>query len=153
MSVPMAKYKTGQMKRTLQTLRKCASLPKSRPANQRLGVQNAPILTLDPERVVIDELHLRLRIGDVLVRNLVWEIVDSEGADLSLLESCIRQQCSVSFRVWEARDPDGKPSGKYDWTSLQGEDMKKLISLLPPHFSSLLRSEICQTMANIWKVM
>ena len=49
MSVPMAKYKTGQMKRTLQTLRKCASLPKSRPANQRLGVQNAPILTLDPE--------------------------------------------------------------------------------------------------------
>ena len=102
----MAKYKTGQMKRTLQTLRKCASLPKSRPANQRLGVQNAPILTLDPERVVIDELHLRLRIGDVLVRNLVWEIVDSEGADLSLLESCIRQQCSVSFRVWEARDPE-----------------------------------------------
>ena len=76
-----------------------------------------------------------------------------KGADLSLLESCIRQQCSVSFRVWEARDPDGKPSGKYDWTSLQGEDTKKLISLLPPHFSSLLRSEICQTMANIWKVM
>ena len=46
------------------SLTKCASSPKSRPASQQLGVQHTPILILEPESVVIDELHLLLRVGD-----------------------------------------------------------------------------------------
>ena len=77
MSIPLECYTSSNMKRTLASLKKCASLPKSRPASQRLGVQHRPILSLEPESVLIDELHLLLRVGDVLIRNLVWEIVDA----------------------------------------------------------------------------
>ena len=159
MSIPLECYTSSNMKRTLASLKKCASLPKSRPASQRLGVQHRPILSLEPESVLIDELHLLLRVGDVLIRNLVWEIVDANGRSthtttpttpFTSLVSAI-QQCGVCFRVWERRDADGKPSGKYDWTSLMGEDMK-VLRLLPTQFNTL-RADICQIMESIWKVM
>ena len=162
MSIPLERYTSSNMKRTLASLKKCASLPKSRPASQRLGVQHTPILSLEPESVLIDELHLLLRVGDVLIRNLVWEIVDANRRSthtttptttpFTSLVSAI-QQCGVCFRVWERRDADGKPSGKYDWTSLMGEDMKKVLRLLPIQFNTLLRADICQTIESIWKVM
>lgn len=162
MSFPVEHYNSLTMKRTLASIMKCASLPKSRPASQRLGVLHTPILTFDPKSVVIDELHLLLRVGDVLIRNLVWEIVDdnrkrthSTTPTSSPFPSLVSafQLCGVCFKVWERRDADGKPSGRYDWTSLMGEDMKKVLRFLPPHFSTLLRSDISETMGNIWKVM
>ena len=161
MSLPFEHYTSSNMKRTLTTLKECASLPKSRPASQRLGVQHTPILTLEPDSVVIDELHLLLRVGDVLIRNLVWEIVDANRRHTRMTTPTTSpftslivafQQCGVCFKVWERRDVDGKPSGKYDWTSLMGEDMKKVLRLLPAQFNTILRGEICQTMENIWKV-
>ena len=157
MSIPLEHYTSSNIKRTLASLKKCASLPKS---SQRLGVQHTAILSLEPESVLIDELHLLLRVGDVLIRNLVWEIVDATRRSthtttptttpFTSLVSAI-QQCGVCFRVWERRDADGKPSGKYDWTSLMGEDMK-VLRLLPTQFNTL-RADICQTMESIWKVM
>ena len=32
------------------------------------------------------------------------------------------QECGVTFRVWKKRESDGKPSGKYEYTSLKGEE-------------------------------
>ena len=158
MSLPADYYTTGSMKRTLSTLKKCAKLSLSSPASKRLGSQNAPVLNMEPNKIVIDELHLLLRVGDVLIRNLVFEIVQTgrKGTNtiptlLNSLSSSARQ-CGVTFRVWECRDPHGKPSGKYDFTSVMGQDMKKLISQLPLHFNVLLRSGICDTMAQLWKV-
>ena len=28
----------------------------------------------------------------------------------------------MTFRVWKKRESDGKPSGKYEYTSLKGEE-------------------------------
>ena len=158
MGLPADHYTKGSMKRTLSTLRGCAALSSSSPASKRLGSQQSPVLSIEPDRIVIDELHLLLRIGDVLIRNLVFELVQTgrRGTNtistlLTSLSSRVRQ-CGVTFRVWECRDPYGKPSGKYDFTSLMGEDMKKVISLLPSHFNSLLRRDISDTMAQLWKV-
>ena len=36
-----------------------------------IGQQNKPIIHIEPDNVVIDELHFLLRIGDVLVPNIV----------------------------------------------------------------------------------
>jgi hypothetical protein len=158
MSLPADYYTKGSMKRTLSTLRACSALPSSKPVSKRLGSQHPPVLKIEPDNIVIDELHLLLRIGDVLIRNLVFELVQTGrrgsnmiSAHLTSLSSCARE-CGVTFRAWECRDPYGKPSGKYDFTSLMGADMKKIISLLPSHFNSLLRTEICDVMAQIWKV-
>ena len=157
MSLPADYYSKGTFKRTLSSLHKCASLSPSSPSSKRLGSQHAPILNLEPECAVIDELHLLLRIGDVLIRNLVLELVEAGrrskniSTQLDTLCSHVRE-CSVTFRVWECRDPHGKPSGKYEYTSLMGEDMKKVLRHLPVHFSTLLQKEISDVMTTIWKV-
>ena len=46
-------------------------------ASKRLGSQQSPVLSIEPDRIVIDELHLLLRIGDVPIRNLVFELVQT----------------------------------------------------------------------------
>ena len=154
MTIPSSVYTTTNV-RTQESIKACASLSKSKPAKERLGVLHPSIITIDINHVVADELHLFLRIGDVLIRNLIFEMVASGRKEkqqyLSNLEGCIRE-CGVGFNVWEVRDASGKPSGKYDWTSLRGDDMKKVIKRLPSKFSSLLKPELQETMGRTWKV-
>lgn len=162
MSIPQATY-TTTLQRTLQSIQHCAALPPSKPAKERLGVQHHPIIRISPEHVVLNELHLLLRIGDVLIRNLIFEMVLTDRrsqrnrtytpatSHLKLLEAKICSECKVTFRIWEKRDVSGKPSGNFEWTSVMGTDMKKIITLLPSTFSDLLRTEISQTMFQIWK--
>ena len=159
MSLPADYYTKGSMKRTLSTLRACSALSLSSPASKRLGSQRPPVLNIEPDNIVIDELHLLLRIGDVLIRNLIFELVQTGRRGSTTISTLLTslssraRECGVTFHVWECRDPFGKPSGKYDFTSLMGVDMKKIISLLPSHFNSLLRAEICDTTAQLWKVV
>ena len=71
MSIPLERFKA----RSLETLKKCGAMPPSKPAKERLGSQHPPMLAIDPDHVVLDELHLLLRILDVLIRNLILEMV------------------------------------------------------------------------------
>ncbi len=128
---------TGIGVRTLTSLRECSKLPPSRPARQRLGSKVPPLLEIDTDHVVIDELHLLLRIMDVLLRNLIHMMVKLDRSStagtssnhLSNLIGAIRQ-CGISFSVWEPRDPaTGKKTGVYDWTSLMGNDIKRLLKV------------------------
>ena len=133
--------------RTLDSIKHCAQLPKSKPTSVRLGVQNPPILNIEPDHVVADELHLLLRI-DVLLRNLVYEIVTTNRKtpstpSLTDLQKAIHE-CRVTFRVWEHRDTDGKCSGKYEWTSLMGIDMKTVLRLLPSKFQAIISQRRCE---------
>ena len=62
--------------------------------------------------------------------------------------------CGVSFSIWEKRNADGKGSGAWDWTSLMGDDRKKLSRELPMGLASnnwLLRST-CHIVVQLWKV-
>ena len=110
MSLSADHYTKGSMKRTLSTLRACSALPSSRPVSQRLGSQHSPVLKIEPDNIVIDELHLLLRIGDVLIRNLVFELVQTgrrgSNAISSHFESLssFARECGVTFRVWECRE-------------------------------------------------
>ena len=154
MDIPLKTY-TTEKKRTLKSIQDCAALPPSRPAKDRLGSQNKPILHVEPDKIVIDKLHLLLRIGDILVRNIVHEVIHADklanrhsarsaqkNTNMNQLLLFINMYCKVNFRVWEKRDQSGRPSGKYEWTSLMGSDMKKVLSLLPDKFPEL----------KIWKV-
>ena len=42
-----------------------------KPCSKHLGSHHLPLLNLEPTQVVLDELHLLLRIGDVLIRNVI----------------------------------------------------------------------------------
>ena len=60
--------------------------------------------------------------------------------------------CGVSFSVWEKRNENGKTSGLHDWTSMVGNEKKKVLSNLPKEFPNILQREHCDTISQIWKV-
>ena len=105
-----------------------------------------------------DELHLFLRVMDVLIENIISQAVESDikasrrqtdvlsGQKLQTLVSKINL-CGVSFQIWKKRD-----SKNLDWTSLGGAEKKKVLSQLPKSFSEFLPPEHCQRIAKLWKV-
>ena len=167
--------------RTLSTIKKCAQLPSSKPLSERLGVKDVPLLNLELHDVVVDVLHLMLRVMDVLIRNLVYKmaeldlatrrqrgnrehmdhfvsVVRSQGIHVSMIEVSgfiIKFFClGVSFSVWEARDCTGRvQKGIYDWTSLGGTDLLKLLHQLPPLFSTFLPTSIVHPVTQLWQVL
>jgi len=72
------------------------------------GSINEPILPIEPSQLVIDELHLLLRVSDVLLRNLIFQAdtIDHRSRERSRtergavrsLEELIRS-CGVSFEI------------------------------------------------------
>lgn len=147
--------------RTLSSLRKCSQLPSRRPTKERLGSQHSPLFHVEPENVVIDELHLLLRISDILVRNLILEMVRldkkdkvMQAGDQQHLRDFVKaiRSCGLTFDVWETRDGDGKPQGRYDWTALTGRERKQLIEKLPSKLRVLLPEEVGGSVISLWNV-
>ena len=86
-----------------------------------------------------DELHLFLRITNVLIENIISQAVEGDikasrrptdilsGQKQQILVSNINM-CGVSFQIWQKRD-----TKKLDWTSLGGAEKKKVLSQSPFH--------------------
>ena len=120
-----------------------------------------PLVNIDLDHVIIDELHLLLRVTDVLSHNILQDAMERDarekcknplsGTHLKALVAAINQ-CGVSFNVWEKKNADGGGSGTYDWTSLMGSDKKKLLSHLPGKFKGILHDNTVDTVIKIWKV-
>ncbi|XP_074608708.1 uncharacterized protein LOC141863128 [Acropora palmata] len=49
--------------------------------------------------------------------------------------------CGVTFSIWQKRNPDGKGSWTYDWTSLMENEKKKLLSILPDKLKDVIQNE------------
>ena len=111
----------------------------------------------------MDELHLLLRITDVLLDNIITEVIDwdkeddfdtnsnqQKGAHLRKLVTTIRS-CGVGFDVWEPKNPaDKKSSGTCEFTSLLGIDKKKLLKFLPEKLPTVLRPNTCSDLCRLW---
>ena len=112
MSKPLTEYIRDHA-RTQATPKKCSEMPPSKPAKDQLGSQHAPLLEIDPNHVILDELHLLLRVTDILIRNLVFEMGNS--TNITHLEAFVTtvRECGISFNVWEKCEADRKPTGKY----------------------------------------
>ena len=111
----------------------------------------SPLISIPLDHIVLDELYLLLRIGDVLLRNLIW-YMDSldhcSKAHMGKQTNHIRQleeaihSCGVSFHVWQNREPSGKPiPGSFDFTPLSGKDKLKVFNKLPAKMDSLLSED------------
>ena len=72
MSVPYSHYNTEEMKRTL------------RPDwHKTPGCQHQPLFNIPLQNIVIDELHLMLRVMDRLEQGVILEVIDwDEVCDL-----------------------------------------------------------------------
>ncbi len=77
------------------------------PINANKGCINPPLLSISFYNIVLDELHLMLRISDVLLRNLIWETIGQDIVEshhsrpavyLGKLVEAIKS-CGVTFQV------------------------------------------------------
>ena len=75
----------------------------------------------------------------------------SREEHLKRLVDVIRS-CGVSFSVWEKRNADSKGSGMWDWTSLMGDDRKKLLRELPPKLEIAIQPDTAQIVVQLWRV-
>ena len=156
MSYDLQHYHLLELKRTLEELHKCAGK-----TTKNYCCIHPPLLDIELDHVVPDELHLLLRIMDVLIKNIIMDAVswdekdnwrkkksDREENHLNLLVETIKS-CGISFEVWKNKNEDGKVLGLYDFTSLMGDDKKKLLKHLPDKLQGILQPKSEETVKNL----
>lgn len=128
----------------------------------KLGSINVPLLDLELDHVIPDELHLMLRIMDVLIQGLIdtamvydrhqhrlshcrcsYKALD--GLMLNNLMTAIRK-CGVYFCLYEQGD------GTMEWPSLLGPDKIKLLKQLPREFTNCQPPEMATDVQKLWQV-
>ena len=142
--------------RTIKDIESCAGN-----SRESYSVKYCPLLTIDFDHPVPDELHWFLRVMDVLLENVVLQAVQLDvkvnkkqadplqGAMLQKLVESI-QVCGVPFQIW--RKDSG--SSALDWTSLGGAGMRKVLSKLhvPAYFKDTLQQDCSECITQLWKV-
>jgi ribosomal protein S6 len=83
MTKPLDFYHTPGMQRTSHNLKEDV-------VKNDFGVRAQPLVSIEPEHIIIDELHLLLRICDKLLRNL---IVDAKRS-MTKMPFMVRSQIS-----------------------------------------------------------
>jgi len=149
-------FNSPPLARTLQEVKEMLKKLKD-----NYGCCQEPLLNIELDHIVVDELHLLLRITDILTANLITEVIEwdieeylenkkNKDAHLNKLVSSIRS-CGVSFSVWKKKNADGKESNVHDWTSLMGNDKKILLNHLPAKMNEFLRPETAPKVIKIWE--
>lgn len=157
MSKPKDFYCSESMRRTLQEIKDMSKLNK----NNSCCIHE-PILNIELDYVILDELHLLLRITDRLLDNMLTECEERETNENFTKSSRenksnytndlvkIINQMGITFSVWNKKNADGSASNQKECTSLLGSQKKKLLKELPLHLPKLLYPETCSVVVNIW---
>ena len=155
------KVYTETKARTLSRMKELASRSYTT-CGRHLGCVRPPLIDVPLDRVVLDELHLLLRIMDILIRNLIL-YADSkdqrqrthhgvEQHHVRKLEQTIRS-CGVCFQIWQNKEPTGKPiAGSFDWTALSGKHKLKVLKSLPAKMDTVLDESLAPCVAKLWNV-
>ena len=125
--------------------------------HQDKGCKHLPLLKIDPDNIIPDELHLLLRITDVLTENLISAAKTNdrmhnkrikllEGPMVTAVIESIRS-CHISFDVWETDGPRA-----FECTSLMGTDKKKLLKSLPPKLIYCQPASFSHEVKKLWEV-
>ena len=159
-SLNLEHYQSPALKRSLQEMIELAGKKKQ---ENKYCCDHEPLLHIELDHVVLDELHLLLRILDVLIENLVRDALDWDRREnwdkrkgqqkkehLNNLQATVRS-CGVSFDIWEKTNADGKGSGIYDFTSLLGSDKKKLLKELPNKLDGVIQPDTVEVVKTIWE--
>ena len=117
---------------------------------------NDPLITIDLDYWIPDELHLLLRVTDVLTRNLITAAASDDytngrrnkdilhGPMVKKLLGAIKS-CGVSFSI---NDSDKV----FSFTSLVGGDKIKLLKKLPSKLEDCQPADFSTEVKDLWKV-
>ena len=144
-------------RRTIESLKRSATTKESKELKK--GQINIPLLHIPLENVVPDELHLMLRITDVLIRNLISGAMNHDAKHNGHIRDVLRRpmvlnllkairNCGVSFNIYINK----KEAGGFDFTSLVGNERKKLLCQLPSKMSECQPQDYCEVIKQIWEV-
>lgn len=160
-------FNSPPIKRTLKEINKlCKEKPK-KDNKYNYSCEHEPLINIELDHIIVDELHLMLRITDKVLSNLINHSLDwdmeveldrvrgqEKGVHLKRTVEFIRS-LGISFNVWEVKNADGtRSSGRYDWTSLMGDDKKKLLYGLTEKEGVLQlfqKPEVGEVFLKIWK--
>ena len=143
--------------RTLESIRSNAS-------DLEYGCEKAPLFDLPTHQIIADELHLLLRIMDVLIQALLntakaYDHHSTHGIrrrrsykpqDGPMVQSLVRtiESCGVRFYVWEDKKGDALL-----WPSLMGNDKKKLLRTLPSKITNTCQPpNLINNLVKLWNV-
>lgn len=132
--------------RTLETIERCLKLPKTK----RLGCKSSPIFKFIPiDHVMIDSLHLFLRISDVLINLLIQELRKQDGITQTTLnvtayESFLNDVCKINFHWYTCQE-----TKQTKWRDLSGPEKIILFNKIdiPKFFPSVSNASAIQ---DIW---
>ena len=155
-------YSTSPMVHTLSEVMEYVNNGK-----KEYGCVCEPLLNIPIDHVIPDELHLLLRITDVLLTNLLDDAMERDekednvktrGMEKGLHLKAIVQlinDCGVTFTIWEKQD-SANGATMIEWTSLMGDEKKKLLTLLPEKLANNslgIHTHMSDTVVQIWKVL
>ena len=157
MEVDEKEYNDANM-RTLDKMRKCRM---AKGINKVKGCVKPPLFEIEPENCVIDELHLFLRISDVLFENLFAELQrlslrakthrTGEPSDhVERAVSAIRRS-GVSFNVWLSKEGTRQSRSGLEMTSLNRNEKLKVMNSLPDCFDDFLPSDTAVSLKTLWR--
>ena len=144
-------------KRTIEAL-KGDTATNAEIKNLRKGRINEPLLYIPLDNVVPDELHLLLRITDVLTKNLINAAMTYDSKNSHTIKDVMKRpmiksllkairSCGVSFNIYI-----NKKEGGFEFSSLVGNDKKKLLNKLPSKLSECQPKEYYKVVQQIWEV-
>lgn len=85
MSKPLEYYNKGDLKRTLQQLKDLYNSSKA------FSCKNKPLFDIELDHVILDELHLMMRVTDRLTENLIKEVMERDSKhDFNLEKSQLK---------------------------------------------------------------
>ena len=144
-------------------LRTIESLKRDNPVNnddkeRRQGRLHAPLLNIKINNIIPDELHLLLRITDILTRNLINAAMTHDEKERTRIKNPLERpmikqlleninKCGVTFRI---RLNEGKG---FDFTSLTGGDKLKLLSKLPSYLMESQPIAFANDVKLLWEVI
>ena len=140
-------YEREEMRRTTSKMNSDAE-------NKKFGSKHRPLINLEPNKIVPDELHLFLRINDILLQNLLDDCrqQDAKAAVLRQKPECVQRlvkqinECGVNFNIWT-----DKQSGTEQYTSLTGCDFRKLGSELPNKLCFIINHDTHDDTVFLWR--
>lgn len=132
--------------------------------------ERLPLVHIEPDKIIPDELHLMLRITDVLIDAIIntvtaydlqqhhelQQAVSSRSCNnLNVLEGqmlnkliAVINSCGVQFRIWKEGN-----NGALNWTSLMGPDKLRLLEKLPDKLKFCHPVAMVSDVQALWKVL
>jgi len=121
MSKDSGYYDAIPLKRTIQEMFQLST----KKSGENYCCCHKPLLVIPLDHIILDELHLMLRITDILIEKLIEDAMqwdDKESSSSTKKRSVEKSEhvqkltkainnCGVSFSIWEKRNADGEGSG------------------------------------------